>query len=109
MGDVPSLQQATLKNIDKLPNDFQNEVGEDDSLVPHFTGNFEVLRHGKYGTFCLQTFHSDQKQAQKASILPFGNTETSDFSHTNLRTFEAKPPYFLSKKSVLLEFPAEKQ
>ena len=37
--------------------------------------------------------------------LPFRKTETSDFFNGNIRTFEAKHPYFCPKKSDVLLFP----
>ena len=36
---------------------------------------------------------------------PFGKTKTSDFFDENIRTFEAKHPYFCLKKSDVLHFP----
>ena len=35
----------------------------------------------------------------------FRKTETSDFFDRNIGTFEAKHPYFLSKKSDVLQLP----
>ena len=37
--------------------------------------------------------------------LPFRKTKTSDFFNGNIRTFEAKHPYFCPKKSDVLLFP----
>ena len=39
------------------------------------------------------------------ACLLSGKCKTSDFFEANLRTFNAKPPYFLSKKSDVLHFP----
>ena len=36
---------------------------------------------------------------------PFRKTKTSDFFDANIRTFDAKHPYFLSKKSDVLQLP----
>ena len=38
-------------------------------------------------------------------VTSFRKTKTSDFFDTNLRTFEAKPPYFCPKKSDVLCLP----
>ena len=40
------------------------------------------------------------------SILsPFRKSKTSDFFEANIRTFDAKPPYFCPKKSDVLQLP----
>ena len=38
-------------------------------------------------------------------VTSFRKTKTSDFFDTNLRTFEAKPPYFYLKKSDVSHLP----
>ena len=38
-------------------------------------------------------------------VTSFRKTKTSDFFDTNLRTFEAKPPYFCLKKSDVFLLP----
>ena len=40
--------------------------------------------------------------------MPCFGAKTSDFLGTNLRTFDAKPPYFVAKKSDVSGFPAGK-
>ena len=40
-----------------------------------------------------------------SSIFLFRKSKTSDFFDTNIRTFEAKPPYFCPKKSDVLHLP----
>ena len=43
------------------------------------------------------------KNSKKCRVL---GPKTSDFLGTNLRTFHAKPPYFVAKKSDVSGFPA---
>ena len=43
------------------------------------------------------------KNSKKCRVL---GPKTSDFLGTNLRTFDAKPPYFVAKKSDVSGFPA---
>ena len=45
---------------------------------------------------------------QKIYKMPCFGAKTSDFLGTNLRTFDAKPPYFVAKKSDVSGFPAGK-
>ena len=40
--------------------------------------------------------------------MPCFGAKTSDFFEANLRTFDAKPPYFVAKKSDVFGFPAGK-
>ena len=40
--------------------------------------------------------------------MPYFGSKTSDFLDRNIRTFDAKPPYFVAKKSDVSGFPAGK-
>ena len=56
---------------------------------------------------CLD-FAERQKRSMKCNVraeYPFRKTKTSDFFDGNIRTFEAKHPYFCPKKSDVLLFP----
>ena len=56
---------------------------------------------------CLD-FAERQKRSMTCNVraeYPFRKTKTSDFFDENIRTFEAKHPYFCPKKSDVLHFP----
>ena len=46
-----------------------------------------------------------QKLRRKIHKMPCSGTKTSDFFDTNIRTFKAKHPYFVAKKSDVSAFP----
>ena len=48
-----------------------------------------------------------KKQGKKFTKSRIGEAKTSDFFDTNIRTFDAKHPYFVPKKSDVSCFPAE--
>ena len=43
---------------------------------------------------------------KKCRKMPYFGSKTSDFLDRNIRTFDAKPPYFVAKKSDVSGFPA---
>ena len=48
-----------------------------------------------------------KNRAKKFTKSRLGEAKTSDFFDTNIRTFDAKHPYFVPKKSDVSCFPAE--
>ena len=49
-----------------------------------------------------------KKHGKKCRKMPYFGSKTSDFLDRNIRTFDAKPPYFVAKKSDVSGFPAGK-
>ena len=47
-----------------------------------------------------------KKHGKKCRKMPYFGSKTSDFLDRNIRTFDAKPPYFVAKKSDVSGFPA---
>ena len=47
-----------------------------------------------------------RQKAWYSILSPFRKSKTSDFFEVNIRTFDAKHPYFCPKKSDVLQLPA---
>ena len=87
---------------------FRADFGWIFGILPSLVVNCEVSVSADIG--CIHRFsrQKTKKCGEKFTKCRVLGPKTSDFLDTNLRTFVAKPPYFVAKKSDVSDFPVVK-
>ena len=104
-----SFRFEILNYFDKASHGFQHAFRSLEGQIRRFPKDFRDIGKAFQHHFHPKHPKIAKKMEENRQNVPFGNPKTSDFSRQNIRTFGTKPPYFVSKKSVLFVFPPEKR
>ena len=104
VGEARNLQKILTRHC--VP--FRAEFGRVLDILPYGYVNHEVWSLVDISRFRRFLRQITSKTRENVKKMPCFGAKTSDFLGTNLRTIDAKPPYFVAKKSDVFGFPAGK-